>query len=102
MSLRRTSCAEIRVSYYEENQDSLKALRIDDGNGKGCVAPSVQAAQDGSYVPLSRPLFIYPKATSLKKPEVLAFIEYYVANAETIATEAGFIPLNAEQKTKLQ
>jgi phosphate transport system substrate-binding protein len=89
-------------SYYEENQDSLKALRIDEGKGEGCVAPSVQAAQDGSYTPLSRPLFIYPKATSLKKPEVLAFVEYYVANAETIAGEAGFIPLNAEQKTELQ
>jgi phosphate transport system substrate-binding protein len=87
-------------SYFEENQDSLNAVQID--NGKGCIAPSVAAAQDGTYAPLSRPLFIYPKAASLQKPEVLAFVEYYVANAEKIADEAGFVPLNPTQKTKLQ
>jgi phosphate transport system substrate-binding protein len=87
-------------SYYEENQDTLKALEID--NGSGCVAPSVETAQDGSYAPLSRPLFIYPKAASLKEPEVLGFVEYYVANAEQIAEEAGFVPVNPTQKAKLQ
>ena len=46
-------------SYYEENQDTLKALEIDGGDG--CVAPSVETAQDGTYTPLSRPLFVYVK-----------------------------------------
>ena len=45
-------------SYYTENEGKLKALEVD--GGKGCVAPSVETAQDGSYTPLSRPLFIYP------------------------------------------
>lgn len=87
-------------SYFEENTDKLKALKIDGGGG--CVAPSVQTAQDGTYKPLSRPLFIYPKAASLKRPEVLAFVEYYVTNNEAIAKDAKFIPLNAEQESALQ
>ncbi len=55
-------------SYFEENQDTLKALEIDGGDG--CVAPSVEAAQDGTYKPLSRPLFIYVKKDALARPEV--------------------------------
>ncbi|MFB4269183.1 PstS family phosphate ABC transporter substrate-binding protein [Nonomuraea sp. GTA35] len=87
-------------SYFEENADKLKAVQIDGGDG--CVGPSVQAAQDGTYKPLSRPLFIYPKAESLKRPEVLAFVEYYVANHKQIAEDAKFIPLNAQQETELK
>jgi phosphate transport system substrate-binding protein len=91
-------------SYYEENQDSLKALEID--NGDGCVAPSVATAQDGSYAPLSRPLFVYVKNESLEKPEVEAFVTYMLDNAQTIAEEAQFVPLNDEQldetKAKLE
>ena len=56
-------------TYYEENQDTLKAVEVD--GGEGCVAPSVDTARDGSYAPLSRPLFIYVKNESLAKPEVL-------------------------------
>jgi phosphate transport system substrate-binding protein len=87
-------------SYFEENADKLKAVQIDGGDG--CVAPSVQAAQDGTYKPLSRPLFIYPNAASLKRPEVLAFVEYYVANHAAIAKDAQFIPLNAQQESELK
>ena len=82
-------------SYYEENQDTLKALEIDGGNG--CVAPSVETAQDGSYAPLSRPLFIYVKNEALERPEVEAFLTYTLENAQTIAEEAQFVPLNDEQ-----
>jgi phosphate transport system substrate-binding protein len=86
-------------SYFEENMDKLNAVEID--GGSGCVAPSAEAAQDGSYTPLSRPLFIYPSATALERPEVLGFVEYYVENNATIAEEALFIPLNAEQEAEL-
>ena len=55
-----------------ENQDKLKALEIDGGDG--CVAPSVETAQDGTYKPLSRPLFIYVKKEALARPEVEAFL----------------------------
>ena len=57
-------------SYFEENQDKLKALEVDGGGG--CVAPSVEAAQDGSYTPLSRPLFMYVKLSSLEDNESVA------------------------------
>jgi phosphate transport system substrate-binding protein len=82
-------------SYFEENQDSLKAVPIDGGNG--CVAPSVDAAQAGEYVPLSRPLFIYVKNESLQRPEVKAFVQYMLDNAQSIAESAQFVPLNDEQ-----
>lgn len=87
-------------SYFEENQDKLKALKID--SGSGCVAPSVETVQDGTYTPLGRPLFIYPKTTAMKRPEVVAFVEYYVENNKQIAEESKFIPLNAQQESDLQ
>jgi phosphate transport system substrate-binding protein len=82
-------------SYYTENEGKLKALEVD--NGKGCVGPSVETAQDGSYAPLSRPLFIYPSDAALKKPEVKAFVNYYLENATGIAESVGFVPLTEEQ-----
>ena len=87
-------------TYYEENADKLTAVQID--SGAGCVTPSVETAQDGSYTPLSRPLFVYVSKQALAKPEVKAFFDYYVANDATIASDALFIPLNEEQKAKLE
>jgi phosphate transport system substrate-binding protein len=66
------------------------------------VTPSVQAAQNGTYKPLSRPLFIYPSAAALKRPEVLAFVEFYVGNHAQIAQRAKMVPLNPEQDAKLK
>jgi phosphate transport system substrate-binding protein len=85
-------------SYYEENQDTLKALEVDAGDG--CVAPSVETAQDGTYKPLSRPLLVYAKTESFQKPEVKAFVGYLLDNAVEIAEEADFVPLTEEQVTK--
>jgi len=87
-------------SYYEENADKLKAVEVD--GGKGCVAPSSKTAQDGTYAPLARPLFIYVsnKAAS-SKPQVKAFVDFYAKNDAKIAEAAKFIPLNDEQKAKL-
>jgi phosphate transport system substrate-binding protein len=82
-------------SYYTENEGELKALEVD--NGKGCVGPSVETAQDGSYAPLSRPLFIYPSDSALKKPEVKAFVDYYLDNVTGVAEAVGFVPLTEEQ-----
>jgi phosphate transport system substrate-binding protein len=85
-------------SYYTENEGKLKALEVD--NGKGCVGPSVETAQDGSYSPLSRPLFIYPSDSALKKPEVKAFVEYYLENVTGIAEAVGFVPLTEAQRSE--
>ncbi len=91
------------LSYYEENKDELRVLKIDgDGDGgDGCVEPTARTVQDGSYEPLSRPLFIYPKASSLDRPEVEAFVEYYVENSAEIAEKAQFVPLNDRQQAEL-
>ena len=85
-------------SYFEENQDKLNAVEIDGGDG--CVKPSVGTAQDGTYQPLSRPLFIYVKKDALTRPEVEAFLRYILDNESAIADAAQFVPLTDEQLTK--
>jgi phosphate transport system substrate-binding protein len=91
-------------SFFEENQETLKALEIDDGNG--CVAPSPETAQDGSYTPLARPLFVYPSADALARPEFDVFMQFYLDNVNDVAELVGFIPLTeeqlSEQQTKLE
>ncbi len=86
------------LSYYEQNQGTLKALEVDGGDG--CVAPSVEAAQAGTYRPLSRPLFIYAKKASFGRPEVEAFIGYILDHETEIARAAQFVPLTGEQTLK--
>jgi phosphate transport system substrate-binding protein len=88
-------------TYFEENADKLKALEVDSGDG--CVAPSVETAQDGTYAPLSRPLFVYvSNASYAEKSQVAGYVDYYVENLEEIAVEAQFIPLNDEQYGETQ
>ena len=82
-------------SYFEENQDTLKAVEIDDGSG--CVAPSVESAQAGDYTPLARPLFVYAKTDALERQEVEDFLRYMLENENAIAEEAQFVPLNETQ-----
>ncbi len=83
-------------SYYEENQDKLEALEVD--GGSGCVAPSAESAQDGTYTPLSRPLFMYVKLSSLQDNEsVEEFVRYALENEQEIAEEALYVPLSQEQ-----
>ena len=86
------------LSYFEQNKDTLKALEIDGGDG--CVAPNVETAQDGTYKPLSRPLFIYAKKESFARPEVHAFIQYILDNEQSIAEASQFVPLTDEQLAK--
>jgi phosphate transport system substrate-binding protein len=83
------------LSYLQENQGKIKGIQID--GGSGCVAPSTETVQDGSYTPLSRPLFIYPSDKALARPEVKAFLDFYVTNYQQIAEEALFVPLTEEQ-----
>ena len=85
-------------SFYEQNQDKLNLVGIDAGSG--CVKPSLEAIQDGSYKPLSRPIFMYPSEKSLARPEVKAFMDYVIENQQTIAESAQIVPLTEEQATK--
>lgn len=94
----KTGLAYFGFSYYEQNAAALKLIEIDGGDG--CVAPSKETIQDGSYKPLSRGLFVYPSAESVKRPEVKAFLEFTNENAEMIAEKSLFVGLTAEQKTE--
>jgi phosphate transport system substrate-binding protein len=88
------------LAYYLENQDSLKALQIDGGNG--CVEPSEETVADGSYTPLSRPLFIYVTSASLERPEAQEFARFYLANASTLAGDVGYVGLPGDQALEVQ
>jgi phosphate transport system substrate-binding protein len=87
-------------SFYEENADTLKAFEIDGGDG--CVAPSVETVQDGTYTPLGRELFIYPSSESLKDEVVREFVTFYIENQQEITEATGFIPLTEEQVSDSQ
>ena len=88
------------LSYFEANTDKLNGVQVDSGDG--CVAPSAETVQDGSYTPLSRPLFMYPSADALAKPDVKAFMDFVVANQQAIAEAAQIVPLTEEQATEAQ
>ncbi|CAN5753824.1 PstS family phosphate ABC transporter substrate-binding protein [soil metagenome] len=92
-------------SYYEQNQATLEALEVD--GGSGCVAPSAEAAQDGSYTPLSRPLYVYVKRSSFDdKEDVRNFVLFMLDQNSSIAEAAQFVPLSdeqlAEERSKLE
>ena len=79
-------------AYYAENQDKLKAVPIVNKQGKA-VAPSPETVKDGSYNPLSRPIFIYVNKKSLEKPEVKQFVEFYLKNAPELVAEVKYVAL---------
>jgi len=85
-------------AYYVENKNKLKAVAIVNPKGKA-VLPSEQAVIDGSYSPLSRPIFIYVNEKSLEKPEVRQFVEFYMKNAAALTSEVKYVPLPAKAYT---
>lgn len=87
-------------TYYQQNADRLRAVAID--GGRGCVTPSAQSAQDGSYQPLSRLLWVYVSALAMRRPAVRSFVTYYVCHDESIASGATFIPLSGQQRQRLR
>ena len=93
-------------AYYEENQDQLKAAKIDDGdpsNGDGCIAPSQETVLDGTYQPLARPIFIYVKKAALDKPEVKAFVDYYMdPTNKSFVSETGYVAMPDDIYMKAQ
>ncbi len=81
-------------SYYEANRNRLRAVAIDNGNGP--VMPSRQTVENGTYQPLSRPLFIYVSTRAAQRREVQSFVQFYLNNVSKLAAEVGYIPLPAE------
>ena len=87
------------LAYYEENKDKLALLGIDDGvddNGKGPILPSSETVRDGTYQPLSRPIFIYVSKSAAARPEVKAFVDFYLTKGEALVKDARYIPLPAK------
>ena len=86
-------------AYYDENQDKLTLLGIDDGNpdnGEGCIQPGPETVQSGTYQPLARPEFIYVNAARADDPAVQAFTVFYLEHAAALATEVGYVALSEE------
>ncbi len=87
-------------AYYIENKGKLKVVPVD--GGKGAITPSLETIMDKSYAPLSRPIFIYVSDAAIKKPEVKAFVDFYLANVNEVAKTVGYIPMtDAEQKEQV-
>ncbi|NBD16555.1 MAG: phosphate ABC transporter substrate-binding protein PstS family protein [Cyanobacteria bacterium] len=87
------------LAYYEENQDELGAITIDDGNpdnGEGCIEPSTATVEEGTYQPLARPIFIYVRRSAAEeKPQVQAFIQFYMDAANrNLVSEVGYVALS--------
>jgi phosphate transport system substrate-binding protein len=79
-------------AYYVENTDKLKALAVD--GGSGCVAPTDETINSNEYAPLSRPIFIYPDVAKAKeRPELKAFVDFYLANTQVLSSEVGYVAL---------
>lgn len=87
------------LAYYEANQDTLNAVAVDNGDGN-CVVPSPETVQDGTYAPLSRPLFVYAAADSLSRPEVQEFLRFYLSEAPALAAEVGYVASPADTYTQ--
>lgn len=86
-------------AYYQNNKDKLKVVPVDDGNeanGAGPVSPGMETVINGTYQPLARPEFIYVNLKSADKPQVKAFVRFYIRNAAVLSKEIGGIPLPAE------
>jgi phosphate transport system substrate-binding protein len=84
-------------AYYEQNQDKLKIVPIDGGTGP--ITPSAETIKTGTYSPLSRPLFIYVNKASAERPEVKAFVKFYLEHAQDLVASAQYVALNPDVYT---
>ena len=92
-------------AYYAENKGKLKLVAVDDGddsNGKGPIEPSLESVKNGTYRPLSRPIFIYPKLKALDRPEVRSFVEFYLNKGVPLISEVGYVPLTDQEYEKVR
>ena len=90
-------------AYYAENSKKIRSVPVVEKAGKPAVAPSMESVINGSYQPLSRPIFIYVSLKSLDKPEVREFVEYYLKNSVKLIKEVKYVPLtDADYKHALE
>lgn len=84
------------LAYLDANRDKVRAVAIDEGEGTGCVAPTFESVENGSYQPLARPEFIYVRADRARDPAIAGFVRFYLQNAATLAPRVGAVPLSPE------
>ncbi len=87
------------LAYYENNADRLKLVAVDDenpDNGEGCIEPTPETVENGTYAPLSRPLFIYVREQAAADSAVLAFVNFYLENAGSLAPEVGYVSMSQD------
>ncbi len=88
----KVSLGYFGFAYYVSHQERMRAVPIVNSKGTA-ILPSIASVTDGSYEPLSRPLFVYVSATAAQRPEVRKFIEFYMTEGPPLAAEVGFVPL---------
>lgn len=87
------------LAYYVENASQLNCVAVDGGTGP--IKPSMETVENGSYSPLSRPLFIYVSTVASERPEVDSFVRFYIENARSLAGEVGYVPMPQKIYTSL-
>jgi len=92
----KNSLGYFGFAYYEENMDKLKLIPVVNKEGKA-VLPSFETIMDGSYNPMSRPLFIYASKKSMERPEVKGFVKYYIENAPELVKSVYYVPMKPEE-----
>ncbi|MBT8219804.1 MAG: PstS family phosphate ABC transporter substrate-binding protein [Bacteroidia bacterium] len=85
------------LAYYLENADKLKLVGVDAGNGS--IKPSMETVKNGTYAPLSRPIFIYVSSKAVQNPAVVEFVNFYLKTTAAVVGDVGYIPLPDEQYT---
>lgn len=99
----RHSLGYFGYAYYVENTDKLKLVGVSsEEGGAHCVVPTPETVESGQYVPLSRPLFLYVNKASLKRPEVVAFLQYFLDHGQELASEIGYVKLSPPQREEMQ
>ncbi|MGM0932378.1 MAG: PstS family phosphate ABC transporter substrate-binding protein [Bacteroidota bacterium] len=84
------------LAYYAENSNKLKLVGVD--GGEGCIEPSAETVSNGSYAPLSRPLFVYVNSSSIQNnPKVIDFMEFYLGEVSSLLKDVGYVSLTEEE-----
>lgn len=83
------------IAYFEANKDKLKLVGVDSGNGP--IKPTTETIKNGTYAPLSRPLFLYVNSSSLENVDVVNFVKYYLTNVGSVAKDVGYVALTEEE-----
>jgi phosphate transport system substrate-binding protein len=87
------------LAYYEENHDRLKLMGVDPGDGN-CIKPSLETVRELTYKPLSRPLYVYVRKSSLERPDVRTFVKFYIDMVGGLVRKVGYVPMPEDEEVE--